>query len=229
MSSDSSSKNVKVLSSGVKIFPDLADKKWAEVGLDALAREDFKGEENPLLDPQKCDVWVKSIAERYGVDYTYGGYLEDRSYLWRGHYLPKGPQAHLGIDYNAPAGTRVALLADAEVVHIGRDGQFGGWGGLLVFRLNKAPYAGADYLYYGHLAWEDIVSVGQKLKAGAIVGHLGEPHQNGVWFPHIHVQLVSERMMKLAKGNPEAVDGYMPPPVPQEDFPDPHPYVTGKF
>lgn len=172
---------------------------------------------------------MTGIAGRFGADYTYGGYLEDRVWLWRDHYLPKGPQEHLGIDYNVPAGTKVQLLADAEVVHIARDGSFGGWGGLLVFKLDKAPYAGADYLYYGHLAWDDVVSVGQKLKAGSFVGQVGKPHQNGVWFPHIHVQLVSERMMKLAGGNPLAVDGYMVPPIPQEDFPNPHRYVLGEF
>lgn len=206
------------------LFPDLLGKKWTEVSLDAFAREDFKGDENPLLDPQKCDEWVVNIARKKGVDFTYGGYLEDRGYLWRGHYLPPGPQAHLGVDYNVPAGTRVSLLADGQVVHIGREAIFGGWGGLLVFKLDKPPVKGADYLYYGHLKWDDTVSVGQKLKAGDTVGYIGEPHENGVWFPHLHVQLVcAERKEKAPK--PELVDGYMVPPVPPEDFPDPHQLV----
>ncbi|MBI3440341.1 MAG: peptidoglycan DD-metalloendopeptidase family protein [Proteobacteria bacterium] len=218
------------LSSGIKIFPDLARATWAEVSLDALSRQEFNGKSNPLIDPQQCDDWVKKIAAQHHVDYTYGGYLEDRSHLWRGHYLPKGPQAHLGVDYNVPAGTKVIILSDAEVMHVGRDGSFGGWGGVLVFRLDKPPYKGADYLYYGHLAWDDTVSLGQKLKAGTLVGHIGKPHENGVWFPHLHVQMVSEREMKRAKnGNPEAVDGYRSPPVSKEDFPDPHPYVLGKI
>ncbi len=209
-----------------KIFPDLCGKKWAEVNLDDLARKDFTGEENPLLDPEKCNAWVLDIARRRGVDFTYGGYLEDRSYLWRGHYLPAGPQAHLGVDYNVPDGTRVALCADAKVVHIGRDNSFGGWGGVLIFKLDQPPVTGADYLYYGHLAWDDTVAVGDKLAAGDIVGRIGKPHENGVWFPHLHVQLVSEKQMKMAAGgNPLAVDGYMPPPVSETDFPDPRPFI----
>jgi murein DD-endopeptidase MepM/ murein hydrolase activator NlpD len=213
----------------IKIFPDLAGAKWAEVHLDALSQKDFNGESNPLIDPQQCDDWVKSIAKRQGVDYTYGGYLEDRSHLWRKHYLPPGPQLHLGADYNVPAGIKVAVLADAEVVYIGHDCSFGGWGGLIVFRFNKPPYTGADYLYYGHLAWDGLPSVGQKVKAGDIVGRIGKPHENGMWFPHIHVQMVSERQMKKAGGDPLKVDGYMLAPVPKEDFPDPHAYVTVNF
>ncbi len=209
-----------------QLFPDLKGKEWAEVNLDSLARRDFTDAENPLLDPAKCNAWVQKIAGEQGVDYTYGGYLEDRSHLWRGHYLPEGPQAHLGVDYNVPDGTRVALCCGGTVTHTARDGSFGGWGGMLVFRLDTPPVAGADYLYYGHLAWEDLVKVGQHLRAGEIVGHIGKPHQNGQWFPHLHVQLVSQRQMDLAKGVPEKVDGYMPPPVAAADFPDPRPLIA---
>lgn len=216
-------------SSGIKIFPELLEATWADINLDALAQKDFHGESNPLIDPQQCDDWVREIARRHGVDYTYGGYLEDRSHLWRKHYLPPGRQAHLGVDYNVPAGTKVVVLEDAEVIYNAHDCSFGGWGGLVVFRLAKPPYAGADYLYYGHLAWDKMAAVGQKLQAGDFVGHVGKPHENGMWFPHIHVQLVSEKQMKLAGGDPLKVDGYMPPPVPEADFPDPHAYVTGAY
>lgn len=209
-----------------RIFPDLAGKKWAEVNLDQLAQRDFPGGENPLLDAAKCDAWVQKIAREHKADYTFGGWLEDRAHLWRGHYLPPGPQAHLGVDYNVPDGVRVALCLDGEVVHIGRDGQWGGWGGVLVFRLDHPPVKGADYLYYGHLAWDDTVKLGQKLKAGDIVGKTGQPHQNGQWFPHLHVQMVSAAKMEGTGGNPLNVDGYMPPPVPPEDFPDPRTFIA---
>ena len=206
------------------LFPGLSGKTWADVSLDAFARADFPDGDNPLLDPQKCDAWVNELARKQSVDFTYGGYMEDRGHLWRGHYLPPGPQAHLGVDYNVPAGTKVSLIADGKIVHIARDGSYGGWGGLLVFKLDNPPLPGADYLYYGHLKWEDIVTKGQNLKAGDLVGHIGEPHQNGVWFPHLHVQLVSEKQMRKY-ANPELVDGYMAPPVPPEDFPDPRKIV----
>ncbi len=214
----------------IKIFPELKGSTWAEVGMDALARKEFTGRSNPLIDPQQCDEWVLDLAKRQGVDYTYGGYLEDRSHLWRGHYLGPGTQLHLGVDYNVPVGTKVIILSDAEIVHMGYDSSFGGWGGVIVFRFDKAPYPGADYLFYGHLAWDDTVALRQKVKAGELVGHIGKPHENGMWFPHLHVQMVSEaEMSKYKGGNPEAVDGYRQPPVQQADFPDPHPYVIGAF
>lgn len=215
------------MSQTIKLFPELTNATWADVNLDTLARRDFTEGKNPLIDPHACDIWVNKMAKEHGVDYTYGGYLEDRSWLWREHYLPPGLQAHLGVDYNVKAGTKVALLADATVVHIGREGTFGGWGGVLVFKLDKAPYAGADYLYYGHLAWEEIVTLGQHVKTGTVVGHIGEPHENGCWFPHLHVQFVAERVMQAAKAGPLSVDGYIPPPVNTDDFPNPHLYACG--
>jgi murein DD-endopeptidase MepM/ murein hydrolase activator NlpD len=210
----------------INIFPNLSGKSWAEVNLDALAQQDFPSGENPLLDPVKCDRWVKDVAKRHGVDFTFGGYLEDRAHLWRGHYLPAGPQAHLGVDYNVPDGTPVASCLDGEVIHIARDGQWGGWGGVLIFKVDAPPVKGADYLYYGHLRWDDTVALGQKVKAGDIVGTIGQPHQNGQWFPHLHVQLVSEAKMRATNGNPLNVDGYMAPPVPSGDFPDPRPLIS---
>lgn len=208
-----------------KIFPELSGRKWAEVNLDALAQRDFPAGENPLLDAQKCDAWVQKIAAEHQVDYTFGGWLEDRAHLWRGHYLPAGPQAHLGTDYNVPAGVRVASPFDGEIIYIGRDGSWGGWGGVLVFKLSEPPVKGADYLYLGHLAWDDTVRLHQKVKAGETAGFIGEPHQNGQWFPHLHVQLVSEAKMQATKGEPLNVDGYMPPPVPPTDFPDARPFI----
>lgn len=206
-----------------RIFPDLKGKKWAEVDLGALAVKEFPETAGPnkLLDPQFCDDWVVAKARERGADFTYGGYLEDRAHLWRGSYLPPGTQLHLGIDYNVPAGTRVAACADGEVTHIIEQGIEGGWGGLVVLKLTNPPLKAADYLYYGHLAWDGTVKVGQKVKAGDIVGHIGLPHQNGVWFPHLHVQLVSQAQMDKAGGVPELVDGYMQPPVPRDEFADP--------
>jgi hypothetical protein len=43
------------------IFPNLTAKRWARVGLDALARAEFPDSSttNPLNDPWFCDDWVR--------------------------------------------------------------------------------------------------------------------------------------------------------------------------
>ena len=85
---------------------------------------------NPLLDPRICQRMVEEFHAARGVDWSYGGYLEDRRHLWRGSYLEaKGAFVHLGVDFNVPQGTRVAVVEDSVVMLVDDDGDFdGGWG-----------------------------------------------------------------------------------------------------
>ena len=125
-----------------KLFPQLADRRWGSIDLDALARIDFPGSgrargDNPLNDPEVCRGWVERLHERMGVESSFGGYLEDRSHLWRGHYQEaSGRFVHLGVDYNVPAGTEVFAPCPL-VVHEARadPDQDGGWGGRVIFRV----------------------------------------------------------------------------------------------
>ena len=101
------------------IFPALAGRRWVGADLDAIARVDFPATDygNPLNDPWFCDRWVCEVATRLGADHSWGGWLEDRAHLWRGHYLPEGCAIHLGIDLNVPAGTTVLAPVSGEVMH----------------------------------------------------------------------------------------------------------------
>ena len=77
------------------IFPALAGRRWVGANLDAIARIDFPATDhgNPLNDPWFCDHWVGEVATRLGADHSWGGWLEDRAHLWRGHYLPEAELA----------------------------------------------------------------------------------------------------------------------------------------
>jgi hypothetical protein len=81
----------------------------ARANLDALARVAFPltVEPNPLNDPAFYDNWVDQVATRLDADHCWGGWLEDRAHLWRGHYLPDGCTIHPGIDLNVPTATAV--------------------------------------------------------------------------------------------------------------------------
>jgi hypothetical protein len=59
------------------------------------------------------------------------------------------------------------------------------------------PWAGTPrriWALHGHLARSDLErwKVGDAIQQGEVVGHLGGPHENGGWAPHVHLQLATE-------------------------------------
>ncbi len=190
-----------------RLFPSLSDRVWAEVDLneEALARrpaDSFR--ENPLLDAAAFDAFVQEIARDRGADFTYGGWLEWRGHVLRGTYMKPDEMRHLGVDYNAPAGTDVHLPADGLLVEVKRDlDQDGGWGGRLVF---QRPANGL-YFVLAHLAHGDLpdARVGEVIAKGARIASIGSPAENGNWFAHLHVQCVAAAEFAATRG---LFDGY---------------------
>ncbi|WP_161602587.1 hypothetical protein [Tautonia marina] len=201
-----------------RLFPQLADREWQALDLDALARTDFPGPgrargDNPLNDPEVCRRWVERRQERAGVEFSFGGYLEDRSHLWRGHYQEStGRFVHLGVDYNVPAGTEVFAPCPLVVQEVWADpDQDGGWGGRVIVRM-----PGSDlFLIFAHLEHDPLPFGGEQWATGVRVGGVGRAEVNGGWFPHLHVQCIRGAL-------PEDLDGYaMASPDLRERFPDP--------
>lgn len=209
------------------IFPTFAGATWVTVDLDAEAAAAFPADvPNPLLDPDTCEAFVRAVAHRHGRDLTMGGYLEDRTRLWRGHYHAPGMTRHLGVDYNVPAGTPVTVPADCTVERAERDpDQAGGWGGVAILRLD-APHGCATHAVIAHLAHARLPARGARLRRGAPLAAVGVAGENGGWFPHLHVQLVD------AGDGPFPplgdIDGYGPVgATARPDMPDPSRFVAG--
>lgn len=192
------------------IFPTLSGCTWAEVDLGQHASKNFPDlhEENKLLDSQYCDAWVKNIANEHGVDFTWGGHFEDRKHLWRGYYDDSEVVTHLGIDYNVPSGIPVAAPRKCIVVHSWADTSTkNGWGGRLILKLDE-PWQNAHYLILGHLAHQNLPKEGTVFESGDIIGKTGQPHENGGWFPHLHVQCVNEDFYQQHINDLTLLDGY---------------------
>jgi murein DD-endopeptidase MepM/ murein hydrolase activator NlpD len=95
------------------------------------------------------------------------------------HPLHKAWRAHQGVDYAAPAGTRVRAVGDGIVEFAGRQG---GYGNLVIVR-----HASQVSTYYAHLqALGRGVRTGARVAQGDIVGLVG---QTG-WAtgPHLHYE-----------------------------------------
>lgn len=211
------------------IFPELIGRRWARAELDTFARADFpaQDDDNPLNDPGFCDRWVANVTNRLGADHSWGGWLEDRAYLWRGHYQAEGCAIHLGIDLNVPAGTTVLAPVSGEVVHaVPCQALGGGWGGWFVVHAD-VPQDGADYVVLGHMAHTGLPLPGARIARGTLVGVIGTPEENGGWYPHLHLQALSSDAWDAVRHAPDALlDGYAYlDPALGRLFPDPAPLV----
>ena len=97
---------------------------------------------------------------------------------------------HVGVDLYAPAGVAVHAFADGEVVRAGMNGQPGDYGPVLVVR-HGLPGGTGVYALYGHLSVETLLHsrVGRAVRAGDVLGWVGDASVNGGWPPHVHFQL----------------------------------------
>jgi len=179
-----------------RLFPELVG-RWGELNLDSESRN---VSEIDFTDPNEFEKWLKQVHEQKNVNYSYGGFLEDRSNIWRNHYMKdSGDFIHLGVDYNVPAGTSVHLVCDGELVHKMKDTRWGGWGGRLLWKLKDSPF----YLAVGHLT-----DMREASYAGQIAGRVANPNENGYWYPHVHVQLMDRQFVESFSDLDE-IDGYI--------------------
>ncbi len=186
----------------MNIFPTLQPGRWQKMNLDKEARKN----NCDFTNPEECAQWIDWLHQQQKISYSYGGFLEERSTLWKDHYQKEtGAFIHLGMDYNVPVGTSVSLPCKGIVEDIMIDhDQDGGWGGRIIWRIVDTPL----YLIYGHLEHTINLKVGQLCQRGDIVGITAPSSQNGGWYPHLHVQIVDQEFMKQYPDK-KTIDGYL--------------------
>jgi len=186
----------------MKFFPTLSG-KWINLNLNY---ESLKSNLD-LSHPDICEKWIKQLLEEKNADYIFGGFLEDRTYIWRNHPNEKAESLiHLGIDYSVPAGVEIVLPLDGELIHVMKDPLNKiGWGGRLIFKLIDG-----NYLLFGHLDQNIKLKIGKNYKKGEIVGIVGKKEVNGNWWPHLHAQLMTQKFIANYLDNLDLIDGYLP-------------------
>lgn len=161
---------------------------------------------NPLLDPMICEQFVAWVHDRHGATWSYGGYLEDRTQLWKDSYLdPAGSAIHAAIDVNVPAGTAVRAGVIGKIVLADSDAPLvGGWGSHVVVEPPDFPYV----FLFGHLG-PNPLTVGEETSSDTIIGQIGASPDNGVWFAHLHFQaILRDRFYDRYDGSTKTMDGY---------------------
>lgn len=197
------------------IFPKLKNSIFGYVNLNLESEEWYKQKDidsstskNILLDPKSCQKFIEDVHKKYSLDFSYGGWMENRAFLWRDGYLEKDKIfIHLGIDINVPVGTEIATDFEAEVVKIDDDhDQEGGWGPHIILKNLSKPV----YLIYAHLNKNILCKVGDILKKDTIFAKVGSAPFNGNWFSHVHIQSISsDYYFEIEKNNNwKKFDGY---------------------
>ena len=97
---------------------------------------------------------------------------------------------HLGLDVIVPLGTPLHAPLDAVVETTGYEVGEGNYGGYVLLKHANARFE-TFYSIYGHLCKSKLPTDGQTLAAGEAFAEIGDFHENGNWFYHTHIQVIT--------------------------------------
>ena len=177
------------------------------------------------IDMRDQQAFQRILETAMGETYRWGvsPYLEHRDTL-----LGDCPQMvsekrfiHLGLDIIVPLETPLHAPLNAVVAacdYEAGEGNYGGW----VLLKHESPYFEPFYSLYGHLCRDRLPTVGQRFPAGAAFAQIGDFHENGNWFHHTHLQVITQKGLDqgyLSKGycavaDLEQINDLCPSPIP---------------
>lgn len=146
------------------------------------------------------------LEEKMSPDYSWGfsPYLERRDTLLSG--CPQMAEEkrffHLGMDIIVPVNTPLHAPLDAIVEEIGYEAGEGNYGGFVLLRHEGERFE-TFFSLYGHLDRNKLPLVGQAFRAGEIFSWIGDFQDNGNWFHHTHLQIITQKGLDdgyLSKG-----------------------------
>lgn len=148
--------------------------------------------------PERASAWWDVFCAENGIALGIGPWGEARtvytSDIFRSRFIEGARRdRHLGLDLFMPEGTKVRtpLAATVKSAEIEEDPL--GYGCLVA--LDHAPDGCPPFTtLWGHLAHEATsrLKPGDRLEAGALVGEMGPPAENGGWAPHLHFQISAD-------------------------------------
>ncbi|UDF30716.1 UNVERIFIED_ORG: aminotransferase class III-fold pyridoxal phosphate-dependent enzyme [Roseateles sp. XES5] len=160
-------------------------------------------------------VWEAHCREN-GIELGVGPWGEERTVytgeMFVSRFIEKTRRTrHLGLDIFMAAGTKVFTPLAATVVSVEIEPDPLGYGCLIALR--HEPEGCPPFIsLWGHLAHEALgrLAAGDRLEAGALVGEMGAPAENGGWAPHLHLQLSTDTNLSateiLGVGEPHYLD-----------------------
>jgi len=173
---------------------------------DKLYHFDFTAANAELRDSDIADTaifttYIEHKLSTAGAKYGIGGYNEQRI-LYKRSKIFDGDQprtVHLGLDIWGPVGTKVYAPLGGTVHSFANNNNFSDYGATII--LQHQLDTKVFFTLYGHLSAKDLLPLkeGKYISRGEVIGHFGEPNENGNWPTHLHVQVIED--MRIMKGD----------------------------
>jgi len=152
--------------------------------------------------------FIEEIQQKNPNALLANGYLERRRFYTTEAYkrtTTKGSEyrnIHLGTDFWVPAQTSIHAPFDGKIVILHDNNFSKDYGPTIVLEHNIDGTL--FYTLYGHLSRKSLAlhKKDKLLKAGELIGFIGEPEENGHWAPHLHFQILLDLL-----GNTENFPG----------------------
>ena len=146
-----------------------------------------------ITDPLECQAYVDETLNKSDALAAYGGYLEHRELYDSPNFnRESGPirNIHLGMDFWAPANTKVVVPWKGKV-HSFMDNMVEGDYGPTIILEHSTPEL-TFYSLYGHLSRGSLegLHTGREFEKGETLAWLGAAEVNGNYTPHLHFQLI---------------------------------------
>ena len=106
--------------------------------------------------------------------------------------VSEGRFFHLGLDVIVPLHTPLHAPLDAEVEQSGYESGEGNYGCFVLLK-HESPNFDTFYSFYGHLRRDSLPEAGRTFRAGEAFAAIGDFHENGNWFHHTHIQVITEK------------------------------------
>jgi len=151
-------------------------------------------------DPVAHWAWLEAEMARQGAGYAIGLYGEDRE-VYRGDQFrtPASPEwrsQHLGVDIFIAAETPLYAPLPGRVVSVVDNDAPYDYGPTVILEHQAGAGGPLFWTLYGHLSRATLTTIvaGQQVGAGELIGYIGDHHVNGGWSPHLHFQMMTDRL-----------------------------------
>jgi 4-aminobutyrate aminotransferase-like enzyme/Ser/Thr protein kinase RdoA (MazF antagonist) len=148
--------------------------------------------------PEDATEWWNDFSARHSVVLGIGPWGEKRTVYTDKAFESRFIEGlrrihHLGVDLFMPAGTPLYTPIAATVKSVEVEHEPLGYGGLVLLE-HASEGCPAFLTLWGHMAHSALARLkpGDRLEAGALVGHMGGIGENGGWTPHLHFQMSTD-------------------------------------
>ena len=150
--------------------------------------------------PDAYWAWLKQRFATEDARFAIGTYGEIRTVYSGDQYrTPASPERrtqHLGVDIFIEPGTALYAPLDGRVLSVADNAGSLDYGPTVILQHECGAGGPPFFTLYGHLSRDALtcVSPGAAVKAGQRIGSIGDSEVNGGWAPHLHFQVITDRL-----------------------------------